>query len=133
MPSRTSFLGRLIGLYMIVIALAMASHKDATVQTITAMLHDAPVLFVCGVIAVTGGLAIVLSHNVWSGGALPVMVTLTGWMALFKGTMLLVLTPEAESALFLDGLHYAQLMYCYCAVLFVLGAFLASQGFRASR
>jgi hypothetical protein len=26
-----------------------------------------------------GGLAMVLAHNVWSGGPLPVIVTLIGW------------------------------------------------------
>jgi hypothetical protein len=25
------------------------------------------------------GLAVVVAHNVWSGGALPVVVTLVGW------------------------------------------------------
>jgi hypothetical protein len=38
------------------------------------------VLFVVGVIAVAAGLAMVLGHNVWSGGVLPVVITLTGWL-----------------------------------------------------
>ena len=105
----------------------MASHRQATVDTITSMVHDAPVLFLAGVIAVATALAIVLNHNVWSGGALPVVVTLVGRVTLIKGTLLLFLSPDAESTVFLDGLHYAQLFYLYCAISLFLGICLVGQ------
>jgi hypothetical protein len=71
MSPRTIYLGRLIGLYCVLIALCMISHKQATVDTMTALGHDAPVLFFVSVMAMVAGLAIVLAHNVWSGGAVP--------------------------------------------------------------
>jgi hypothetical protein len=52
-----------------------------------------------------------LGHNVWSGGALPVVVTLVGWVALIKGLLLLFLSPEAAAGLYLGGLHYEQPFY----------------------
>jgi len=73
MSPRTIYLGRLIGLYCVLIALCMISHKQATVDTMTALVHDAPVLFFVSITAMVAGLAIVLAHNVWSGGALPVL------------------------------------------------------------
>src|ERR1700681_4999138 len=97
MSARTTFLGRLIGLYLILISLAMAAHKQATVESMNALVHNPPVLFVVGVISMAAGLAMVLGHNVWSGGVLPVVVTLTGWLLLIKGSMLLFLSPEAVS------------------------------------
>jgi uncharacterized membrane protein len=57
MSARTTFLGRLIGLYLILISLAMAAHKQATVESMNALVYNAPVLFVVGVIAVAAGLA----------------------------------------------------------------------------
>jgi len=45
-----------------------------------------------------GRLAVVLAHDVWSGGALPVAVTLVGWMALLKGLALLVVPPSAMAS-----------------------------------
>ena len=72
-------------------SLTMAIHKHATVEMVTAIAGNAPELFLCGVIATVAGLAIVLGHNVWSGGALPVVVTLSGWLALLKGVSLLFL------------------------------------------
>ena len=76
MTPRTRFLGRLIGLYCMLASLAMVAHKQALVEMVTGLLHDPPVLFLAGLIAVIAGLAMVLGHNVWSGGALPVIVTL---------------------------------------------------------
>ncbi len=76
MSPRTAFLSRLIGLYLILVSLAMVAHKQATVESMAALVRNPPVLFVIGVIAVAAGLAMVLSHNVWSGGVHPVVVTL---------------------------------------------------------
>ena len=67
MSPRTVFLSRLIGLYMILVSLSMAAHKQATVETITALVHNSPLVFLTGIIAVVAGLAIVLGHNAWSG------------------------------------------------------------------
>jgi len=45
MSSRTVFLGRLIGLYCILVSLAMLIRKQASVDVLTAMLHNAQLLF----------------------------------------------------------------------------------------
>jgi hypothetical protein len=110
----------------------MAVHKEATIQTMNALVRNAPDLFVAGLIGVIGGLAIVLCHNVWSGGALPVMVTFTGWLVLIKGALLLFLPPEENLSL-LAGLHYEHFFYGYTAIPFLLGAYLAFSGFAQQR
>jgi len=55
---------------------------------VTLLIHNSRVLFLAGVIAVIAGLAMVLGHNVWSGGALPVIVTLVGWSTLIRPPLL---------------------------------------------
>ena len=124
MLTRTIFLGRLIGLYAILASLAMASHKQVTVDMVSGLLHSPPALFLAAVIALLGGLALILSHNLWSGGALSIAVTLVGWIALAKGLLLLFLTPEASAALFLGTLQYERFFYFYIAISLGLGAFL---------
>jgi hypothetical protein len=124
MSSRTAFLGRLIGLYCILIALAMMIRKDATMDVVTAMMHNAQLLLSLGAITVIAGLAIVLSHNIWSGGAVTVMVTLVGWIVLIKGSLLLFLSPEQESGIFLDSLHLQQGFYFYLGGALLLGIYL---------
>jgi hypothetical protein len=79
MSPRTTFLCKLIG-YCILMSLSMVAHRQATVEAMTALIHNPPPLvFVVGGMAVAAGLAMVLGHNIWSGSALPVTVTLIGW------------------------------------------------------
>ena len=84
MSSRTIFLSRLIGLYCIVIALSMMTRRQATVETVTALLQNPSMMLIVGIITLAAGLAVVLAHNIWSGGALVVVVTLVGWITLIK-------------------------------------------------
>jgi hypothetical protein len=132
MSPRTTFLSKLIGFYLIFISLAMMAHKNATVETMNSLVHNSPVLFVVGVIAVAAGLAMVLAHNVWSGGVLPVVVTLTGWLMLLKGSMLLFLSPEGVYGTLIAGFRFEQLFYLYMGAVLLLGACLTYGGFRAS-
>jgi hypothetical protein len=124
MAPPTTFLSRLIGLYCILVSLAMGAHKQATVETITALIHNPPLLLLTGIVALVAGLAMILGHNVWSGGALPIIVTLFGWITLLKALLLLFLSPEAVSRLFLGSFHYEQLFYLYVAINLLLGLYL---------
>lgn len=131
MPPRTRYLGRLIGLYCVFIALAMLSHKQASVMTMTALIHDAPVLFVVSLVVTVAGLAIILAHNIWSGGALSIVVTLVGWITLIKGMIFLLLPPETSVAYF-EALRYGQLFYLYMSITLVLGICLTFASFQPS-
>jgi hypothetical protein len=64
----TIFLSRLIGLYCIFIALSMMARRQATVETVTALLQNPSMMLILGVITLAAGLAMVLAHNIWSGG-----------------------------------------------------------------
>jgi len=131
MSPRTLFLSRLIGLYCILIGLSMMIRGQATVETVTALLQNPVMTLILGVITLAAGLALVLAHNVWSGGALAIVVTLVGWMALAKGLFFLFLPHEMEAGLFLGQLHYRQLFYVYSAISLVLGFYLTYGGFRS--
>jgi hypothetical protein len=124
MLPHTRFLSRLIGLYCILIPLSMVVHKQASLEMLTALMHNPPLLYVVSWIAVVAGLALVLGHNVWSGGAVPVIVTLIGWVTLVKALLLLFLSPEAASEFFLGGLHYEQGFYAYAGFSILTGIFL---------
>jgi hypothetical protein len=129
MSARTAFLSKFIGLYLIVIGLVMLVHKQSTVDTLTAMVHNPQLMFLSGVLAVVAGLALILGHNVWSGGTLPIVVTLVGWAALTKGLLLLFLSPDAAPQVFLGGLQYDQLFYLYTGIIVILGIYLTYGGF----
>jgi len=131
MSPRTLFLSRLIGLYCILVGLSMMAHSQATVETVTALLQNPSMTLILGIITLAAGLAMVLAHNIWSGGTLVVVVTLVGWMALVKSLFFLFLPPEMETRLFLQQLHYQQLFYLYRAISLALGVYLTYGGFKS--
>jgi putative exporter of polyketide antibiotics len=131
MSPRTLFLSKLIGLYCILLALSMMTRRQVTLETATALLQNPSMMFILGGFTLLAGLAMVLAHNVWSGGALSVIVTLVGWMTLIKSFLLLFLPPEMEGTLFLGQLHYQQFFYLYGAIWLVLGVYLTYGGFRS--
>jgi hypothetical protein len=128
MSSRTIYLSKLIGLYCLLISLGMVTHKQATLNTVSLAVHDSPVILILGAFTLAIGLALVVGHNVWSGGAMPVIVTLIGWLTLFKGLAFLFLSPDSLVAYF-QMVHYAQMFYVYLAIDLVLGAYLTYAGF----
>jgi len=131
MSSRTVYLSRLFGLYCILVALSMMIRKATVIETVKALLNNSPLMFLLGVMTLIGGLAMVLAHNVWSGGAAPLVVTLIGWVTLAKGLVFLFLQPEQETALFLDTMQYERLFYVYLSVSLVIGIYLTYEGFRS--
>jgi hypothetical protein len=131
MSMRTTFLARLIGLFCLVVAVAMFLNKQAVVEIVTAMVRNQPLLFVLGMLGLLAGLAMVLAHNVWSGGALPIVVTLFGWILVIRGTILLLLPPDTLANL-MDSIHFERLFYFSAGITLVLGLYLTYAGFKAS-
>ena len=133
MSARTLFLSRLIGLYCIFVGLSMVTHKQLTVESVTALLQNPSMMWLFGVIALGAALAIVLTHNVWSGGTLAVIITLVGWSGLIKSLLFLFLTPAMEARFFLGQLHYQQFFYVYAVFSIILGTYLAYGGFTSGQ
>ncbi|HWY59481.1 MAG TPA: hypothetical protein VNZ03_33765 [Terriglobales bacterium] len=131
MSPRTLFLSRLIGLYCILVTLSMITRRQATLESITALLHDPAMMFVLGAITLAAGLAMVLAHNLWSGGPLVMIVTLVGWVTLVKSLLFLFLPHEMEASFFLEQLHYQELFYVYGTLSLVLGIYLTYSGFKS--
>lgn len=129
MTPRTTFLSRLIGPYCILVPLSMLTHKEASMAAVNALVHNAPSMLLLGVFTLAAGLAMVIAHNVWLGGAVPVVVTLIGWITLVKGLLFLFLPPEAVTDL-LELLHYQQLFPGFAAISILIGAYLTYGGFR---
>jgi vacuolar-type H+-ATPase subunit I/STV1 len=131
MSPRTIYLSRLFGLSCILVALPMMFHKQAVMEMDTGFLRDPSIMFLTGVLTLVAGLAMVLAHNIWSGGALPVVVSILGWLTLIKGIMFLLLFSGDAVGLYLGTLHYNQLFYFYMAICLVIGIYLTWGGFRA--
>ncbi|HUK57634.1 MAG TPA: hypothetical protein VLV50_00280 [Stellaceae bacterium] len=132
MSERTIFLSRLIGLYALIVSISMLFHRAAIIETASELAKAPPLLFIGGLFALLAGIAMVLLHNSWSGGLLPVVVTLVGWGVLIRGIVMVFISPEGASTVF-EALHFGSLYYLYAAIPFVLGVYLTFAGFTADR
>jgi len=131
MPPRTMFLAKLIGLFLIVFAVFLMARRESAVATFVALAGDAAARWLSCLVGVAAGLALVLTHNIWSGGAVPVSVTLIGWVTLIKSVIGLLLPPEALGVVV--GLVRSPLLLTLDTTLLLgFGVYLAAAGFRAS-
>ncbi len=128
MSRLTIYLGRLIGLFLLIVALSMLMDRDSIIEMATAILDDRALLLIVGLVALGVGLAIVIGHNVWSGGLLPIVVTLFGWSQLLRGIALLLLPAETQVAFF-QLMRLEDFFYVYAGIPLVIGAYLTYAGF----
>jgi hypothetical protein len=128
MRQRTVYLGRLIGLFLLITALSMVLDRDSIVEVATALVEDRALLLIAGLIALGIGLALVLGHNVWTEGLFPLFITLFGWSQLLRGLVLLFLPAEAQIAVF-QFLRLEDFFYVYAGLPMLLGAYLTFAGF----
>lgn len=94
MPMQLSyFLAQLIGLVMTLFALS-ALFRPRFVRSVMVELNESSLSrLLFSFIALTTGLAIVLTHNVWVAGW-PVIITVIGWGGVLKGFMAIAM-PDA--------------------------------------
>jgi len=132
MTDRTIYLSRLMGLFLLMLFAAELAQGPALLETAAQLLNAPALLLVTGMLTVVAGLAIVLGHNVWRGGATPVIVTILGWLMLLKGFALLVV-PASRWVVMLEASHYMVLYPVTVAIALVLGGYLTFSGFSAGR
>jgi hypothetical protein len=129
MSSLTIFLARFLGLFMILVVVSFLVRGSAIIAVTVA---SAPAMLVYAMISLAIGIAMILGHNVWSGGALPVVVTIIGWLIFAKGVVLLFIKPAALAGLFV-GMHYDDNVYLFLAPAFLGGLYLTWAAFTTSR
>ncbi len=130
MSSTTIFLGRLLGLYLVAISVGMLANRRRTLNTLQDMARSGPWMLFSGMVATAAGLAVVLGHTVWSGGALPVAVTLVGWAALMKGVTLLLIPGERIAAAY-KGIGFERFFPVWMVVVLAIGLWITAAAFAA--
>jgi hypothetical protein len=123
----TVLLARGIGIFIVVV---IAAFMLRGMPLVTAAITDGPALLTYAIISLAMGVAMVVCHNVWTGGPLPVVLTLLGWLILLKGLLLLLLPAETLSRA-IGQLHYGDHFYLYLAPSLVIGLYLTWAGFMA--
>jgi len=127
MSKLTIYLARLIGLLALILDGAFLLRGNAMIGAAVA---DDPVMLIYAIQSLAIGLAIVLGHNVWSGGALPVAVSLVGWLIFAKGLLLLFVPHEFLLEL-LERMQYGEHYTLSILPSLFIGLYLTYAGFKA--
>ena len=88
------FLARLIGPVMLVVGLAVFANQRAFRDMAEEFLASRALLFLSGLLIMPMGVAIVLTHNVWTADW-RVLITLFGWLHLLRGIITVLLPAQA--------------------------------------
>jgi hypothetical protein len=130
MSRKTIYLARLFGLGMTIVSVWMLLDESDLRATIQLFVHDRPATLIVSLVCIASGLAVVLAHQVWSGGIAPVLITLLGWILLIRGVVLLLLPPNLLES-FADALTGGAWLYAAGVIALGLGVTLTYAGFRA--
>ena len=128
MSPLTLYIARLLGLYLIAISATMLANRRRTLATISEMAGSGAWMLFSGMVATALGLAIVLAHNTWSGGALTIAVTLGGWLALLKGLVLLAV-PAPRVAGSYKAMGFERHFHVWFGAVFLVGVWMTLTAF----
>ena len=84
------FLAKLIGPLALALGVALLVHGAGFRTIANEFLASPALIFLSGIITLPAGLAIVLTHNVWTTADWRVLVTIVGWLALVTGAVRMI-------------------------------------------
>ena len=90
-------------------------------------MKDKPLMYFVSVLELAAGLAIVLNHNIWSGGW-PVIITVIGWLMVIEGIAVSLLSYNTMSKLF-KGFTNSGWLNFWAVIAIIFGAYLTYVGF----
>lgn len=123
----TIWIAKLLGPIVLVLSVPMVAAPDRLQETTRRFLEDPPLILISGVLAMTAGLAIVNTHNVWMLGW-PLIITLFGW-ALVLGGATRIMAPALVDRVG-GAMTGSPAMTRIAGVVWgLLGAFLTYQGY----
>lgn len=124
----SKFLSKAIGIYLIIVSIAMLVNMHQFIVNVNNLVNNAPLMFVTGFFTLILGILMVLSHNIWQWNW-RVIITIIAWISLLKGASI-ILYPQfidKSTILFIQNINIA---YIAAGFDFVLGVLLTYFGFK---
>ena len=120
-------IAKLMGPVVLVAAIAMLANTKELQELARGFLEDRALIYITGVLAMLGGLAIVNYHNVWVVNW-PVIITIFGWGMVIDGALRMA-QPSVVRSIGRPMLQNAMVIRVSGAVWALIGALLTYQGY----
>ena len=123
----TFFFAQLLGLLLIILGVSLFVHRKMYMGMLAAYRENRATYYPLGYISLIVGLTFVLLHNVWTGGLLPLLVTIVSWLIFLKGAAFLLVPDRMLKRL--EGPFSARRTYRIVAIsMLVVGIYLLLAG-----
>jgi len=123
------FLARLLGPLLLAVGAGILINPKPFHTMASEVIRSVTLVYLFGLFDCAAGLAIVLTHNVWTANW-RVLMTLIGWLMLFRGAVR-ILIPETIMGFAAKAIRNKQLMPIAGAVTGVLGLVFCYFGYAA--
>lgn len=123
----TFFFAQFLGLILLILGVSLLKQRSLYVSMVDAFAENRGSIFGASFAGLMLGIAVVLLHNVWGGGLLPLLVTLIGWMIFLKCVALLTL-PSRFIEQLLRKIHSRKLSTSIALIQIAVGAYLFLAG-----
>jgi uncharacterized membrane protein len=122
------FLAKLIGPIFVIVGIGLLLNRDRYGTVVDEVIASHTLLYIFGLIALAGGLAIVLTHNVWVW-EWPVIITVMGWLMIIRGTLRIIIPQQVEDLGTKIMARWPNILLVSGLLVIALGAFLFWKGF----
>jgi uncharacterized membrane protein YfcA len=124
----TNFLAQVIGLLLLSMGISMLFQKKVFMTVLNDITENRTTLFMVGVVLFLCGLSIVLTHNIWNAGFLPLVISLIGWVLMLRGLASMFM-PGHSITRIMQLVKVEEFSWAYGILVLVIGAYLTYAGF----
>lgn len=122
---RSKFIAGIAGPVVLALGFSIFVNRDLFPGLVQNIQSDPALVIVAGIVALAGGLAIVKTHNIWSGW--PAIITLLGWLLVIGGLARIIL-PRQMAEIATHVMPNPALLLVPAALLVLGGTFLTYKG-----
>lgn len=120
------FLARLIGPILLAAGIGVLVNGQVWRMLADEFLRSRALIYLSGLLIMTAGMALILTHNVWRGW--PVLITILGWLGAIGGAIRII-APQGTEKIGRAMLKHKWGLTAAGAVWIVLGAVLCFFGY----
>ncbi|MCW8408590.1 hypothetical protein OQJ13_06335 [Legionella sp. PATHC035] len=124
----SKFLSKVLGIYLIVVSLAILINLHQFTLYVQELLKDGPLMLVLGFWTFTVGLLMVVAHNVWQW-SWRLLITIIAWIILLKGANMIFYPHYVDRATLLF-VQNNSIAYSAAGFDLIIGIILCYLGFK---
>ena len=122
------FLAKLMGPIFVIIGVGLFLNRERYLAVVDEVIMSKTLLYVFGGMALTGGLAILLTHNVWVWDW-PVVITIIAWLMVVRGSLRIIMPQQIEALAKRMTDQLPTLLLLSDMIVISLGLFLSWKGY----